>query len=378
MSLLPHQVAAVRFARAAGATGADPPAAERLGRLTAADRADGERLARRIARGRPIDVHFHPDRIAANGLTVVESLAALRTYDNQFVTGISNGGLDAATAGGRRRWETRLFGGAYDGRPDADRPKYGALNLFDTDDGACPRFGSCHFRLRPETARRCTLSWGDSHLRPDARGTPDAPGRLLEALVRDFSGEERAGTSLARLSRRLGGRPARAGGPFLGRILDDCVEVQLHGPLSIPSDVSWLSADASFEGTATGRRMLELADACGIELRWRPALVLPPEPVPAAFRGAATSAFVESLRVAGPIDAARLGAVARSAVRDPAAWSAWGTPAAVLQLVKRAWHATVAFGEPDDEARPGAPARRVVPDRPGDRPDGHGARLPPA
>lgn len=117
------------------------------------DTAEYERLADRIAGGFPADVHFHPDRVVANGLTVVEALAASRVYENQFATGVSNGALSAHLGGRRRLWESRMFGAAYDGHPEADRPKYGALNLFDTQDGACPRFGSCYLRLRPETDR---------------------------------------------------------------------------------------------------------------------------------------------------------------------------------------------------------------------------------
>nr|WP_240944286.1 DUF3626 domain-containing protein [Micromonospora thermarum] len=61
-----------------------------------------------------------------------------------------------------------MFGGAYQaaGVRPADRPKYGGLNLLDHPDGACPRFGSCHLRLRPEALARSTFTFGDSHLDP--------------------------------------------------------------------------------------------------------------------------------------------------------------------------------------------------------------------
>ena len=357
--LLPHQRRAVGFVRAAasaaafGRTGNGHPAE----RPCEPDREAYARLARRIADGSPVDVHFHPDRIAANGLGVVEALATSPLYENQFVTGISNGGLDGAMSGRRRRWESRMFGAAYDGHPDRDRPKYGGLNLFDTGDGACPRFGSCYLRLRPETRARCTLSYGDSHVEPAARGTPDAPAPLLAALARDFAdaaGRSAPDASVVRHLRRLHGGSDEPVAVPLGRILDGYVEVQLHGELSLRADVLHICADSAFRGSATGAALGDLADACGIGLVWRPALRLPPGPLPVAFRGETLTAFVESIRVAGRIDAARLGDVARSVVSEPAAWSSWGAPSDVLQLLKQSWHAIVAFGELDDACAVGA------------------------
>ncbi len=50
----------------------------------------------------PITVSFHPDRLLADGRTVVAHLVAEGRYRSQFETGISNGGLryPAGTATG--------------------------------------------------------------------------------------------------------------------------------------------------------------------------------------------------------------------------------------------------------------------------------------
>ncbi|WTJ93120.1 DUF3626 domain-containing protein [Streptomyces sp. NBC_01537] len=50
-------------------------------------------------------------------------------HHSQFVTGTSNGGLTAHPGGDRWRWESRVFGGAYDSAPARQRPVYGALNF---------------------------------------------------------------------------------------------------------------------------------------------------------------------------------------------------------------------------------------------------------
>src|SRR5699024_11969950 len=52
------------------------------------------------------------------------------------------GGLTAHPGGDRWRWEQRIFGGAYDGAPARERPKYGALNHRRNPLGGAPRFGS--------------------------------------------------------------------------------------------------------------------------------------------------------------------------------------------------------------------------------------------
>ncbi|HHY43192.1 MAG TPA: DUF3626 domain-containing protein [Thermoanaerobacterales bacterium] len=49
--------------------------------------------------------------------------------------------------GDRFLWEQRIFFDAYP--PESiDRPKYGALNVFQYIDGASVRFGSCFFTLK--------------------------------------------------------------------------------------------------------------------------------------------------------------------------------------------------------------------------------------
>jgi hypothetical protein len=97
----------------------------------------GERALRHVAArsaGAPlgprlrVTLNFHPDRDAGGG-PILDRLGADGTYRSQFVTGTSNGGLTAFPGGDRWRWESRIFGGAYDQAPAADRPVYGALNF---------------------------------------------------------------------------------------------------------------------------------------------------------------------------------------------------------------------------------------------------------
>lgn len=119
-----------------------------------------------------VTMHFHPDRPAGDRL-ILAQMAEDGVYRSQFVTGTSNGGLTAHPGGDRWRWESRIFGGAYDEAPDDQRPVYGALNYRHDPVGSAPRFGSSYFRLNTETLRRTTFCYPDSSTGPSDFGIAD-------------------------------------------------------------------------------------------------------------------------------------------------------------------------------------------------------------
>ncbi|WP_406176517.1 DUF3626 domain-containing protein [Streptomyces sp. NBC_00996] len=105
-----------------------------------------------------VTLNFHPDRLV-RGLPILDALAQDGTYRSQFVTGTSNGGLTAHPGGDRRRWESRIFGTAYDAAPAHERPVYGGLNFRRQLVGASPRFGSSHFRMTEKALGRATFCY---------------------------------------------------------------------------------------------------------------------------------------------------------------------------------------------------------------------------
>ncbi len=115
---------------------------------------------------------FHPDRLVGS-LLVIDAMARGGRYRSQFETGTSNGGLTAHPSGDRWSWESRLFGGAYDDVPAAQRPKYGALDFRRRGTGGSPCFGSAHLRLRAHTLERTTFCYPDSVLEPTLFGVAD-------------------------------------------------------------------------------------------------------------------------------------------------------------------------------------------------------------
>ncbi|MGC5334203.1 DUF3626 domain-containing protein [Micromonospora sp. DT62] len=309
------------------------------------------------ANGR-LTLNFHPDRLLADGRTVADALTAEGVYRSQFETGISNGGLTAFPGGDRDRWEETLFGGAYQtaGVRPADRPKYGGLNLLDHPDGACPRFGSCHLRLRPQVLARATFCFGDSHFGPRDLGTVDVFEPVLAALLAATDG---TGVSLGvpgdvvTLTRALlRRREDAAWAPgAAGRALDDYIEAQVHGELSLARDVAAMVVDPSFRGTETGATLAALARRHGFALRWHAGFALPVDRIDAEFRGPAipplaARVHAEFARPGELVDAALIGRAAVSVITEPSRWADRGPTEVTLQHLKQLWHVLVRFGAP--------------------------------
>lgn len=247
-----------------------------------------------------VTLNFHPDR-SASGREILLGLADEGVYVSQFVTGTSNGGLTAHPGGDRWRWESRIFGGAYDNAPARERPVYGALNFRRRSVGAAPRFGSAHFRLTAETLRRTTFCYPDSFFEPSAFGVASRMA-LIE--------------------------PAEAGDADL---LDDYIEAQVHGPVRLDRDVEALVLDPGYRGTsveAAARRL-----PCPVE--WHRGFRLTVEHLRRHpdYRGQEYVALGAEIAVGGVLDPRIIGDAARSGRYD-------------AQALKKVWHCVARFGAP--------------------------------
>ncbi|WP_245886550.1 DUF3626 domain-containing protein [Kineococcus xinjiangensis] len=261
---------------------------------------------RSLARGGPIDptwrvtVHFHPDRLAGT-VPILRAMAADCRYRSQFDTGTSNGGLTAHPGGDRWRWESRLFGGAYDSAAAAARPVYGSLNHRHRPAGGSPRFGSAHLRLNAATLARTTFCYPDSVFEPADVGTAD---RCRLAELADADDQEP---------------------------LDDYVEAHVHGGVCFARDVEALVLDPCFRGTDVE------ADAhlLGVPVQWHPGFRARVAEVAAhpEYRGADVVAAAARVARGGVLDARIIGEAVRSGRFD-------------AQVLKRVWHCTARFGSP--------------------------------
>ncbi|WP_019068488.1 DUF3626 domain-containing protein [Streptomyces hokutonensis] len=247
-----------------------------------------------------ITLNFHPDRMAA-GRPILDALAQDGTYHSQFVTGTSNGGLTAHPGGDRWRWESRIFAGAYDGAPAAERPVYGALNFRRQLVGAAPRFGSSHLRLNGAALARATFCYPDSAAEPTDFGV--AAGMSLIALAE--ADEQDA--------------------------LNDYIEAQVHGGVDLARDAEALVLDASYRGTPVETAARRLP--CPVE--WHPGYRLTVGELRrhADYRGQEYAELGARIAEKGVLDPRIIGDAARTGRHE-------------LQDLKMVWHTLARFGAP--------------------------------
>lgn len=250
--------------------------------------------------GVPVTLNFHPDRLA-RGRPILDQLTADGRYYSQFVTGTSNGGLTAHRGGDRWRWESRIFGRAYDEAPARDRPVYGALNFRRKIVGGAPRFGSAHFRLIPQVLARATFCYPDSFLEPSDFGVASAMS-LIDLAKAD---EQDA--------------------------LDDYVEAQVHGPVMISTDVAALVLDPSYRGTSVAAAARRLP--CPVEWHGGFRLAIAELRRHPGYRGQEFVDLGAEIAVSGHLDPQIIGEAARTGRYDP-------------QALKKVWHYLARFGAP--------------------------------
>lgn len=255
--------------------------------------------------GAPLDpslrvtLNFHPhflDRLADEGV-----------YRSQFVTGTSNGGLTARPGGDRWRWESRIFGGAYDDAPAHERPVYGALDHRRRPAGGAPRFGSAHLRLTADTLDRGTFCYPDSFLEPADFGVADRMPLIALADADDADA------------------------------LDDYIEAQIHGPVEIARHVEALVLDPSHRGTEVEKAARRLP--CPVE--WHGGFRLTVEELRRHpdYRGPRYVELGAALAVDGVLDPRIVQEAAESGRHDQ-------------QDVKKVWHLLARYGAPVPAADP--------------------------
>ncbi|CAK7286560.1 DUF3626 domain-containing protein [Streptomyces sp. RM1] len=251
-----------------------------------------------LAPGPHITLNFHPDRLSG-GLPVLDSLARDGAYHSQFVTGTSNGGLTAHPGGDRRRWESRIFGGAYDDAEPGERPVYGALDFRRQPAGAAPRFGSSFLRLAASVVHRATFCYPDSAAEPTDFGVAGAMPliALAEADERDA--------------------------------LDDYIECHVHGGVLLARDVRALVLDPSYRGTPVAAAARRLP----FPLEWHSGYRLTVERLHrhADYRGAEYTRLGARIAERGVLTPRIIGDAARTGRYDP-------------QDLKKVWHVLARFG----------------------------------
>jgi hypothetical protein len=323
-----------------------------------------------------VAVHFHPDRFGLKPMTVAEALLKEGFYRNQFETGLSSGGRTAFSGGDRDQWEKDLFRGAYHapGVNASERPKYGALALIRHPDGPTPRFGSCYFVLHLPVLQRCTFTFSGSEqpLAMERLGTIDQMSVVMAALFGEIASEEGASVPWPPFSAPTLGiknltipqlldslcleLPLSPTDPSLGapgRVLDSCIEAQIHGPINLRCDIERLVIDPSFDGTPAGAILDEIAHQYKFPIQRHCGFQLPIHAIPDDFRGPAMPRLARRIAVKGCVDAAVIGSAEATLYSNPELWRDWGSFEETLQHLKQLWHVLVHYGNPIRSSRDG-------------------------
>ncbi|MFD5815748.1 DUF3626 domain-containing protein [Streptomyces sp. NPDC127038] len=246
-----------------------------------------------------VTMNFHPDRMGDRLL--LDRMREDGFYYSQFVTGTSNGGLTAHPGGDRWRWESRIFGGAYDHAAARERPVYGALNHRDSQVGGAPRFGSSHFRLTTDTLERATFCYPDSSTEPTAFAVAS---RFALIGIAEADGLD---------------------------ALDGHIEAHVHGSVRFDRDVEALVLDPSYRGTEVEEAARRLP--CPVE--WHPGFRLTVEHLRRhpEYRGQEYVDLGAEIAVDGCLDPWAIGRAARTGCYD-------------AQALKKVWHCLARFGAP--------------------------------
>lgn len=302
-----------------------------------------------------IALHFHPDRPVRDNLTVVESLLKSGKYKSQFETKISNGDVSAYPGGDRDHWEKEIYGGSYhksDFMGD-ERPKYGALSVFDFPDGPAPRFGSCYFLLKSNVLNRATFTYLDSHLLPQERGTIKEFDHIYSELLTEiFTRNFVLGLSdltvpkfVSYLKNDIEHSMKDYSKKIPKRNLNYYIETQVHGDINLNEDIEALVADPSFKETEIGDKLIELSNHYNFSLHWHKGFKLLLTDVPLDFRGPTMPSLAK--RVANEkefITTNMIGDAVRNLKENPEQWEDRGEFKEVLQELKLLWHVLVTFG----------------------------------
>lgn len=296
-----------------------------------------------------LTLNFHPDRVGRQGVTVARGLLDSGRYRSQWVTGLSAGSRSAIPGGERHRFERELFHHAYDhADPDhTELPVYGALDLVFDPHGGSPRFGSSFVVVHRRVLDRTTLCVGDSHRAPPDVGTMEEPWSILAGLAEQAAGGEllNRGLGVDVLLRACDGSFRS---PTPSRDLDGYIEAQVHGGVSLETDVESIVLDPSFRDTSVEEDLRVAAGRYGFSLLWHAGSELGVDEVPTDFRGPMVPALAREVALPdGVIDAHAIG-VRAAGIRFAEPTVMGDHPDSDLQQLKYLWHTLLAHGHDAD------------------------------
>jgi hypothetical protein len=128
------------------------------------------------------------------------------------------------------------------------------------------------------------------------------------------------------------------------RDLDGYVEAQVHGGVSLESDVEAVVLDPSFQHSAVEADLYAAADRCGFSLTWHGGSELDVDDVPDDFRGPTMPGLARQVARRGGVVNARAIGVRAAKLRFAEPTKVGDSHESELQRLKYLWHTLLACG----------------------------------
>jgi Protein of unknown function (DUF3626) len=188
----------------------------------------------------PIIIHFTEN--------CLNNLVQDTHYRNLFETNSSGGCKDKKR---REQWEHCLFGGAYDGCPPFQRPKYGCLNLSGDIAGVVParHYGALFLTLASHMRYRCTFFDEDTgnQISTNRYNSSLATHNYYAHILLQYPDVDLTATLSVS---RIRGAPSRC---------QKYKEVQIHGPICLSTDIQSLSVPGRYSTSSNELRQAVMA-----------------------------------------------------------------------------------------------------------------------
>lgn len=168
-------------------------------------------------------------------------------YRNQFETKTSSGALSELS---RKDWEKNLFGNVYDSAAAFERVKYGAINITNDPKGVqCAYgYGNCYFVLKDSVKERTSFVHGDSASKEMHMCSFDDYTQILYYIDDHLLNE------VVKIANNKI--------PHSNYVYSPYIEMQIHGPVELNSDIEKLVIHDSYKNPINNIFLKSICEFC--------------------------------------------------------------------------------------------------------------------
>ena len=205
--------------------------------------------------------------------------------------------------------------------------------------------------MKQDLIHHCTFAYGDSSTNPDTLCTCDTFAAVLANLFKDVKSNCRMlNQGIASEQEALAVLLNPCSKPkYIGRNLDYCIEVHIHGDIFLKDDVDCFYMDQSFQDTSFATQAEIMCQKYNIELNWIPERRLNIHSIGELFRGPKIQLLAQRIdsifgNGQGVVNAFLIGQASRDIDLYPEKWANLGNKEQLFQYIKQIWHTVAYFG----------------------------------